>query len=1742
MPIAVARAHRTLTGAIHDGVRVPLPLRLAGRTRWAVGVLALLAFALLAPALTAPAKAQTTITLISNTGQTSSSSGGSPYDHAQAFTTGANAAGYKLTSVNVHIFAGARDNASSWDMKVCNDSSGSPGSTCTTLTKPGTLTTEVNTFTAPGTGMDLAASTTYHVVMDITAAISGQVIDNTTSDNEDSGGATGWSIADSSRYRGWSSTGSWQSFGESRRIAIRGYAKSSTTVSPPTLGTSVLSRISYALTLRERPGGTSAWRESYALKSGSGLTGFISPGTVTCAAGTAEIGWYKSDALTTRLGNYTSIGGGIHTLGYIPTGTGEFRALAYCKSGTTYSTAVSLMRGGAVTLTPPPTLSVDMRTPAGARLTLTNHATAWSYRQAAPRGVICVPVSAGTTTANLAILTANTSYTYKAYSNSTCSSANVLASVTFTTHAATLAPITGFTAWNEGTINLPDGRPIWHFHRLEWNTVPHANHFYLRSKRSGVTGSTNCATELAGIPWTLFGITNPYPGGFGVEHVGGKSRFKYPFRNLRDDRRGSTGYACYQVEARNGTSRGTSPALHLKFGNPPADHGSGRITAINGTAVGGQLDPGAGAASVTLAVSPNPVEEGLPVRVTATLSAALSEAVSIPLTVTPGTSEETDHGTLPAIDIAAGATTGTASMTTAQDLDGDDETFTVALDTDRLPSSVTAGDPASATVTIDDTVTGESGALVMFPDPPAILEAEAGDEQVTLRWSAVAGATGWEVERDGSGVWSDAGDAGATSHTVTGLTNGTEYSFKVRATKLGVLEGTASASVSATPSLQTQRQTVSPPPEPAAPPDPVAAVTVTHNGSSLEVSWDAPTGATHYDVTYSGNGANARAAWNRAGTNLTITCDVRAGYENQHCVTSGATYTVGVRARNAAGESAWVNSAPAQPPQAPSAPGPVAAVRVTHQGSSLAVSWDAPTGATAYDVTYTDTGSGESARAAWNRAGTSLTITCDSRTGYENQHCVTSGATYTVGVRARNAGGESAWVNSAPAQPPQAQQAPQTEQAPGQTEQAPGQATIWVAAPGAGKVDLFVVRPVRTTGYEVRTKTGGGSECAAGTWGAEAAVPHRHVSEYEADQVTLTGLAGGTSYCIQVRATNASPTKGDWSAAVTATTPESALGVADATANEPGVGESAALDFVVTLTPASSGTVTVAYATSDGTATAASDYTGTSGTLTFAAGETSKTVSVPVLADAHDDGGETLTLALSNASGARIADAEATGTIANDGHVPKAWTARFGRAVADQVTEAVQARMRAGTEPVAEAALAGERIGPRDGTGDDAEREQARREAEVRHEAERLAAWLAGGDMAAPEPESRATAAEDLLAGSSFTLASRTASGGLAAFWGRGAVTRFDGREGEMALDGEVATAMLGADWTPGASGRTRLGIVVSRSAGDGPYSGPDGSGAVKATLTGAFPWAGASLGDGAEAWALAGLGSGGITVTPKGQEAINANLRLRMAAAGIRGTLLDGGAHGLTLAARTDAMAVRTSTGRGSGPGGTLAASEATATRLRLGLEASRPVAMPGGGTLTPSLEIGARHDGGDAETGFGIDLGGAVAFSDPGSGLEAEIRARGLLSHEADGFRERGVSGSLSWRQRPGTDRGAVLSLKQDLGATSSGGAEALIGPAALRSVAADGGNGERSGREAWRAAASLAWGLPAFGNRFTLTPEAGAALTDAGRDWRLGLRLAPRDDPDPLSLALEAARRESGAEPSAEHEIGFRIEARW
>ena len=133
-----------------------------------------------------------------------------------------------------------------------------------------------------------------------------------------------------------------------------------------------------------------------------------------------------------------------------------------------------------------------------------------------------------------------------------------------------------------------------------------------------------------------------------------------------------------------------------------------------------------------------------------------------------------------------------------------------------------------------------------------------------------------------------------------------------------------------------------------------------------------------------------------------------------------------------------------------------------------------------------------------------------------------------------------------------------------------------------------------------------------------------------------------------------------------------ALRVADAEVHE---GPGAVLAFAVTLDRAASAAVRVDYATSDGTAQAGSDYTAATGSVTFAPGETAKTVSVAVLDDSHDEGTETLTLTLTNPSGAYLADAVATGTIENTDAMPRAWMVRFGRTVGTQVVDALTQRL-----------------------------------------------------------------------------------------------------------------------------------------------------------------------------------------------------------------------------------------------------------------------------------------------------------------------------------------------------------------------------------------------------------------------------------------------------------------------------------
>jgi len=121
------------------------------------------------------------------------------------------------------------------------------------------------------------------------------------------------------------------------------------------------------------------------------------------------------------------------------------------------------------------------------------------------------------------------------------------------------------------------------------------------------------------------------------------------------------------------------------------------------------------------------------------------------------------------------------------------------------------------------------------------------------------------------------------------------------------------------------------------------------------------------------------------------------------------------------------------------------------------------------------------------------------------------------------------------------------------------------------------------------------------------------------------------------------------------------LGIGEAALAEPDCATASAV-FTVTLTPVSGQTVTVPFATASGTATAGADFTGVSGTLTFPAGTTTRTISVPILDDLLPEPTETYAVDLGAAQNATLADAQGAGTITDDDGAAGA-TGELGHAI-----------------------------------------------------------------------------------------------------------------------------------------------------------------------------------------------------------------------------------------------------------------------------------------------------------------------------------------------------------------------------------------------------------------------------------------------------------------------------------------------
>ena len=657
--------------------------------------------------------------------------------------------------------------------------------------------------------------------------------------------------------------------------------------------------------------------------------------------------------------------------------------------------------------------------------------------------------------------------------------------------------------------------------------------------------------------------------------------------------------------------------------------------------------------SLDLSVAPSFVEEGdtATVKVTSANGSAFAEDQTINLSFSGIAARGADYTVGDdVLTLGAGLTEVTTTVMVLDDSIDDDAGETIVIEA------------AHAGTSFSQTYTLVIGGLA----PPTMLPVTPGDGRVKVCFDAV-GATGYTVQwRSASQQFSirrqktvfetsetrDCGP-GTVSTAIRDLDNGTTYWFRAQSTrewwddKKGRQSEVSdwSDAVSGTPT---------------AGPAPPANVVLTPGNQQLKVDWDPVAGADGYSVEWRQDGYFR--ALDTTTNSATIT-----GLQN------GRSYGVRVLAENVSGRSAWsavVRGAPGQPTAS------FRNVPAAHDGQNairfqVGFSHEMGSGEqslrddsfTVNDGDVTGTRRVDESNKLWE-----VTVQPDSR------------EEMTILLPGRDCGETGAVCTDEDTPRPLTNSPLATVEGPS-TE--PLTASFEELAPEHDGETVFTFRvrfsePV-PVGYRVLREAfsvSGGTVKRARRVGGANNLREIHVQPETTGEIRIA--LPSTTDCDAAGAICTSdnrPLSNSMSATVAAPV---GISVADARVEED---EGALLAFAVTLSRAASSLLTVDYGTADVSAHAGEDYTATSGTLSFQAGESSKTIEVKVLDDAHDEGEETLTLTLLNASAGRLTDGEATGTIKNRDPLPRALLARFGRTAAVHVVEHVEERLQAPREP-----------------------------------------------------------------------------------------------------------------------------------------------------------------------------------------------------------------------------------------------------------------------------------------------------------------------------------------------------------------------------------------------------------------------------------------------------------------------------
>ncbi len=382
---------------------------------------------------------------------------------------------------------------------------------------------------------------------------------------------------------------------------------------------------------------------------------------------------------------------------------------------------------------------------------------------------------------------------------------------------------------------------------------------------------------------------------------------------------------------------------------------------------------------------------------------------------------------------------------------------------------------------------------------------------------------------------------------------------------------------------------------------------------------------------------------------------------------------------------------------------------------------------------------------------------------------------------------------------------------------------------------------------------------------------------------------------------------------------------------------------------------------------------------------------------------------------------------------------RFGRTVGQQGVDAVTDRLTAARSAGLTGRFAGHALPEMgEGAGPLADSISAREDppTEQLEEFGRVLSEVATGDTRNGDPVSRSgrITNEQILSGTSFALTKPAKEGRSFGLWGRGSHSGFESEESGLKLDSEVKSYLLGMDWK---KDNHLFGLMLARSLSEGDYSLSGDKGGVATELTALIPYLGYAN-EHTSGWASLGIGYGEMTFSPTGSRSLKTNIDWLMMGGGTSGALGSsdrwGGAH---LRWNTDMLLTQT---RSKGTAD-LASDSGVTTRLRFGIESRWAHRFASGGQLSPYLELGHRYDGGDAETGSGLEMGGGLDWSDPVRGLQIGLEGRTMVLHEDKNIKDWGVAFNFVYDRDPQSKRGLRAVLSHDFGGTASGGVAALL-----------------------------------------------------------------------------------------------------